>query len=148
MGERFSDAVDAAIQGTGVISVQSGGLSAEINVVESGPVGVIVDHLRVRGCSGSIVERTDAVARTLRPSGTDLMPIEVDARLGGATLRSPVDRQRRFFEAGVTEDAIELKRHRVDEDGTRHPTDFSLTREDLGELLDGLGDALLPEEID
>ena len=149
MSERLSETADESIRAPGPVAVTSpDGLSAEINVVKTGPVGVIIDRLRVTGPAGDIAERTNTLADTLRPNGTALSPIEIDPRLGGATLRSPLDRQRRFFEAEVTEDAIQLTRNRVSDDGVREPTDFSLTREALREILDGIEDMMLPEDED
>ena len=148
MSQQLSEATDDAISQPGSTTVESGGLSAEIDVVESGPIGVIIDRLRVRGPSGDISKRAHRLADILRPGGTPLSPIEVDPRLGGAILRSPLDRQHRFFEADVTEDAIELTRQRVEADGSRQPTDFSLTREELGEILDGIESVILPVDAE
>ena len=147
MSKRLSEAADSKIQSPGTISVQSpDGLSAELDVAKSGPVGVILRRLRVTGPPDDLTRRAADVARTIHPSGATLTPIEVDPRLGGATLRSPVDRQRRFYEAEVTEDSVELTRCTVGEDGARAPAEFSLTREGLSEILDGIEDVMLPEE--
>jgi hypothetical protein len=148
MSKPLSEAADRAIAAPGAVSVASGGLSAEIDVVESGPVGVVIERLRVTGPTGDLGRRAADLSDAMRPGGTPLAPVEVDPRLGGATLRGPLDRQRRFFEAEVTGDAVELTRKRVGEDGTRQKSDFSLTREALGELLDGIGDAMQPEDDD
>jgi hypothetical protein len=143
MSERLSEVADEAMSAPGAVVVSSGGLSAEIEVVESGPVGVVVGRVRVVGPSGDVARRAAEVAEGVRPGGTSLRAVEVDARLGGATLRSSVDRHRRFYEVGITGEAVELTRTRVGEDGTRRKADFSLTREGLGELLDGIEDCFI-----
>lgn len=147
MSTRLSAAATDDVQSIGTISLQAPeGLSAALDVVESGPVGVVLGRLLVKGPPGDLAQRAAEFARTLHPGGTPLTPLEVDPRLGGATLRSPVDRQRRFYEAEITVDSIELTRSRVGEDGSRSPVDFSLTREGLSELLDRIEDVMLSAE--
>ena len=64
-------------------------------------------------------------------------PVEVDASLGGATLRTSPDEMRRgrFFEVNVRPDETEVHRYRV-EQGERKREEFTLTRDQLRELID------------
>ena len=123
-----------------------GDLSVEVDLADAGRIGVVVERVRMRGGSGTITERAEAVAQQLRPDGQALSPIEVDERLGGATLRGPLDSQRRFYEAEVTDEQVELSRKQVGEDGQRADADFALTRDQLGHLVDQLEDALDRDE--
>lgn len=143
---RTSAAVDAEIRaGAGrqtIAPPPAGPLSAEVMVDDADRIGVVVERIRLSGEGGSIEARAEALAARLRPGGQPLHPIEVDARLGGATLRSPLDPQRRFYEAEITPQQVELTRKQVDPEGTRSTIPFSLTRDQLAELIDQVEDAL------
>ena len=141
----LTDEVDK-ISSPGRHTAAAGGVSAEIDVIDADRIGVVIERVRARGRRGDVVERAAAFAERLRPGGQPLTPIEVDATLGGATLRSPPDDRRRYYEAGVTEDAIELTRQQVGSDGSRQPIDFALTREQLGDMIGGIADVMEPTE--
>ena len=130
---------------TATATRDTGDLSAEVTATDADRIGVVVERVRVHGGGGSVEARAEAVAAHVRPGGQALVPIEVDARLGGATLRSPPDDQRRFYEAEVTPEHIELTRRQVaPATGDRIDAPFPLTRDQLGELLDQLDHALPP----
>ena len=124
---------------TGTAAVQTQGGSAEAAVTEAGPVGVVLEHLRVDPAEAAPLPlRSRHLAEALRPGGERLVEVECDPSLGGATLRSaPADmRDRRFFEVVLDADGATLRRHRVGAGGERVPVPFALTREELARTVD------------
>jgi len=140
----LSEALDAALSAPGTATATSGDLTIEVEVKDVDRIGVVVDTIRVRGGSGSLHERAERLAEAVRPDGHSLVPIEVDPRLGGGRLRSPVDHRRRYFEANVTPAEVELRRTQVLEDNDRQPSELTVTRDQLGELVDQLEQAVAP----
>ncbi|MEL6342878.1 MAG: hypothetical protein AAFV53_07075 [Myxococcota bacterium] len=140
----LSEALEDAIDGAGTASAGSDGLTVEADLSQVGPIGVVVERVKVRGTPGDITERAADLEDRLRPDNQPMTAIEVDPRLGGAVLRSPVDRSRRFYEAEVTEDSVELTRQKVGEDGQRSASDFAVTREQLGDLVDQIQETVAP----
>lgn len=143
----LSEAVDRSVTGPGPVRVEHDDGVVEVDVVEAGPVGVVVERLRVRPHDPApLGARSRALARGLRPGGDRLVAVEVDEALGGATLRTdPRDlRGGRFFEVAVDADGAELRRHQVGDDGARAPAPFALTRDALGRAIDQM--AAVPDE--
>ncbi len=109
-------------------------------------VGVRADTLRWRPAAtprAPLGQRADAVARHLAaPLGGPLAPIEVDARLNRATLRTPLPalRRGRFWHVELEFDgAVAIERYRVVA-GERHREPLTLTREQLRDALEGLSE--------
>lgn len=142
----LDQALDAAPQG-GEIAVAGDGWSARIDASKVGPIGVVVDRLRVEGQPGDIERRAQAIAKDLRPQGERLDAVEVAPGLGGAILRTrPEDlRGGRFFEVDLDQDGAGLSRQRCKAEGGRQAEPFSLTREELGRVVDTLGEILSTE---
>ena len=68
-----------------------------------------------------------------------VQPVEVDPYLGGGVLRSRPEEMKKpeFYQVDLTGDReIGVRRYRVQADGQRKQTDFTLTREQLGDLID------------
>ena len=74
------------------------------------------------------------------PGGEQLRAFEIDPRPGGATLRPPPEdmRGRRFFAVDVHPGGARLRRLGVDEAAGRAVEAFTVTREQLGRLVDTL----------
>ncbi len=148
-GGRLGEALDGAISGRGRVEAEdAAGRRVRADVLDEDRLGVQIERLRVEA-PGGIPERVDRIAADLRPGGERLVPIEVDARLGGGVLRTRTDemRGRRYFEVEVDAEGAGLGRYRVEEDGTRTAEPFTVTREQLGRLVDTLaGPAPDPED--
>lgn len=137
---RLGRAAGAAIQGAGEVCVaDAAGNRATLRVRDADRLAVTLDGITVHAPADPVA-RAGGLARDLRPGGERLRAEEVDARLGGATLRTrPGDmRAGRFFEVVVRPEGVGLRRHRVDADGRRATEPFTLTREQLGRLVDTL----------
>lgn len=143
----LSEALDAALGGSaGTITAGAGDITVEVNITDIDRIGVVVDRISVQGGTGSLHERAQRITDRVTPDGQSMRPVEIDARLGGGQLRSPVDSRRRYFEASVTESAIEIRRNQLTEDNDRTPADLTMTRGQLGELIDQLEDVVDPIE--
>lgn len=119
-----------------------GGSAAEVEVVEVDRLGVSVRGVRVRGAAAGTVEgQARRLPDALRGLPDRLVPLEVEPRLGGAILRSdPEDvHEREYFE--VRTDGREATVERV-RGGTGERLPFTLTREQLGHLVDRVSDAM------
>lgn len=119
---------------------QGGGASASADVVDLDRLGVSLRGLRVtvpgRTLREAVGALPDAVGRAL---GEPLVVTEVAPALGGAVLRSPVDRDdREFYEVRTDGEQASVERWRVGEEG-RERVPFTLTRKDLGRVVEGLG---------
>ena len=128
------------------VRVEGPGWTAQIDARQVDRIGVVVDRLRVSGGEGDLAGRAGAIAETLRPQGERLRPVEVDPVLGGAVLRSrPEDMQRgRYYQVDLDATGAELSRHRRREGG-RDQEPFAVTREELGRIVEGLGEAMAPK---
>jgi hypothetical protein len=138
----LGSAVDRALdhQRRGRVGASEGERAAEVDVSEVGPIGVRVKRVAVRAPRAGVAEVAEALPERLRSLGERVAPVEVDPRLGGATLRSRPEemREREFFEVEVRGDEVSVERYRVGEDG-RAPVEFDLTRRQLRALVDELG---------
>jgi hypothetical protein len=141
-GEGLSVALEDALTGPGTITVEdTRGRQAEVDVIDLDRLGVEVERVRVKTpAAGDLAGRARALASSLRPSGERLVPVEVDERLGGGVLRTAREdiRGRRFFQVDLDPDGAEFGRYRVDDAGDRHPERFTVTREQLGQIVDAL----------
>jgi hypothetical protein len=138
-------AVDAAIDkatGPGTISAETDGASADIDVLEADRLGVRVRGVRiVRAEDIDITDEAKALPDRLRSLPERLMPVEVDPGLGGAILRTePSDvTDGEFYELEVRGPReLELKRFRAEPGKERDEADFTLTRKQLGKVVDEL----------
>ena len=149
--ETIGKATDAAVVEAGSFEVDHAGTRVEGEVERSGPVGVRLKHLKVSPSAVApidLYERAADLEQRLRPGGERLRAVEVDARLGGGTLRSRTEdmRRGRYFQIDLspTGDA-EVRRYRVHPTtGERTTEAFDLTRRQLEELVEHL--ARLPSE--
>ena len=143
----LGEAASAAIQGAGEVSVEDdAGRRATLRVRDADRLAVELEGIDVHA-PADLAERASHLADELRPGGERLRAFEVDPGLGGATLRTrPEDiRGGRYFEVEVRPGGAGLRRHRVDDEGRRQPESFTLTREQLGRLVDTLAAAPDPD---
>ncbi|TVQ88764.1 MAG: hypothetical protein EA397_16335 [Deltaproteobacteria bacterium] len=139
------DAIDLALDGVragGTAQIEGAGTQTEIEVVESDRLGVKVRRIRVERDRAYDVEALgDRWPKTVRQLPDRLKPVEIEPRLGGATLRSdPEDRvDDTFMEVEVRDRAAEVQRQRTTPAG-REASDWSMTREQLRGLLDALSE--------
>lgn len=143
--ERLRQALDAAASGSGgPVAVEGEGWTAQVQTEQVGPVGVVVDHLRVQGRPGDVAERAEAVVEALRPGGERLRAVEVDRGLGGAVLRTRERDMRggRYFEVELGPEEAVVRRHRVRKGEGRTAEPYALTREELGRIVEDLGEVL------
>lgn len=119
--------------------------TVEVDLSAKGPIGAKVHRVRVevRG-GGSLQVQAGRICERVRGLGERLVPVEVDARLGGGVLRSdPKDmRGRRYYEVGLDGTGATLERWRAKDGGGRDREPFELTREQLGRLVDDLAEGL------
>lgn len=141
----LSDALDDALQGLrkGKARVYSGDREAEIDVRDAGHLGVKIARVRVaRGAPIDLQEAAAALPAKVHALHEPIVPVEVDGRIGHAVLRTRPDamRKREFFEVDLSAAGdVDVRRYKVDETGDRGAIDWTLTREQLGRLLDELG---------
>ena len=110
---------------------------------------MVVDRLRVEGQAGDLRQRSEAVVAALRPQGERLHTVELDLALGGAVLRSiPQDMRRgRFFQVDLDATGLELHRHARSRAGGRSAEPFALTRDELGRIIEDIGQIMAGGEI-
>lgn len=127
--------------GTVGVDAPDGG-RAEVEVVEVDRLGASVRGVRVRAAeAGSIAGQAARLPDALRSLPERVVPVEVDPGLGGAILRSePREvRDHEFFE--VRTDGREATIERVRGEA-RERVPFTLTREELGRLVERVDDAM------
>ncbi len=139
LGNAIDRALDAQTRGT--ITVGKDEHRAEVDVVEVGAIGVRVKRLAVTAPRTDLEELAKALPGRLRSLPERVKTVEVDARLGGATLRTDPEEMRdnEFFEVEVRGDTVSVDRYKVS-GGGRTPVEFDLTRRQLGRLVDELDD--------
>jgi hypothetical protein len=142
LSEAFNEALDPSTDPIEV-TVTSGGSSATVDVIESDRLGVRVRSIQVhcahpRTPEQAAVELPDA----LRDLPTRLVPTEVDATLGGITLRTSPDDMPHgdFFQVDVRGDHTTIERLQPNQRGDRTNLDWTMTRDQLGRVLDKLGE--------
>ncbi len=139
--DRLDEALDRRIGQAGEVAIEADGRRAEVAVTDVDRLGVRVRGVKVhRAHDREVQAEAAALPERLRAIPEPLGPVEVDPALGGATLRTKPGalRDREFFEVEVrgTRD-VEVRRYRA-EVGDRKPIDWTMTREQLGRLLDQL----------
>lgn len=139
----LDDALDA-LGGAGEAEFGREGGSARVDAADVDRLGVRVRRVRVeRDAPWDVVERAAALPDRLRALPDRVAPQEVAPELGGAILRTrpedlrPTPTGTEYFEVDVRERSAEVRRVRV-RDGERTDADWTLTREQLGRLLDEL----------
>jgi hypothetical protein len=137
---RLDEALDRLPREGGTVRVDRRGAEAEVTVVEADRLGV-----RVRGVSITrerpidVSEEAKNLPERLRSLPERVAPVEVDAGLGGARLRTPPDELRggrEYFEVDVAPSRTSIRRTRVSDGGEREETDWTMTREQLDRLID------------
>lgn len=139
----LSSAFDAALQ-PGAVSAERDGVTVHADVVDADRLGASVRRLRVGGGDGDIPRQAAAIPEAARGALPErVVPVEVDAGLRGTILRSaPEDmRGREFYEIRSDGAEVTVERYRASADG-RDSVPFTLTRDQLGRLIDGLGEAM------
>lgn len=140
LADALAEALDRKSEGT--VTAEHGGAKAHVDVVTAGPVGVRLRGLKVeRGRDVSVEDAARQLPEQLAGVLPErVVPVEVDAGLGGAVLRTKPDEMRggEFVEVEVRGTRkVEVRRWRVGEE--REPRDWAMTRDALGRLLDELG---------
>lgn len=162
MTDRLSDALDAALDDhvasgarRGTVSAEIDGARAEIDVTDADRLGVAVRGVKVsRGTSGEgavgggapepvvdVAAEAERLSGGLRALPERVRAVEIDPRLGGAILRSDEGemRGREFFEVDVrASGTTSVQRLRPAEGGGRNVVDHTMTRGQLGRLVDEL----------
>ncbi len=131
----------------GTVTVEADGTTLEAELTDCERIGATVDRLRVRHeQSGDLQAQADAMTRGQRGLGERLRQVEVEPSLGGAVLRSePEDMSDgRYWEVSVGEEGrqAELERWKVGEQGQREREPYTVTRGNLGKIVDGLAEGL------
>lgn len=135
-------AVDAGLA-PGPVRAEQEGAVAEVDVEDVDRLGVRVRSLRVTGARPVGVQaHAERLPEALRALHERVVPVEVAPELGGAVLRTEPGevRDREFFEVHTDGHEVRVGRLRVAE-GSRTATGFTLTREQLRRLVDGLGES-------
>lgn len=131
------DALDKTLR-PGTVAADDGEVRAEVDVADVDRLGVSVRGVRVRGPVGRDLRDTvERLPDALGVLSEPVTPVEVDPTLGGAVLRSPPKR-REFYEVRTDGREVSVERHRIGPEG-RARVPFTLTREQLGRLVEGVG---------
>ena len=143
LGKAVDDALDALNPDTpsGTVQAEVQGRSAQVEVADVDRIGVRVRRIRVERDRDYDVERiAEAWPRELRDLPDRVVPVEVDPRMGGASLRSDPDEMRdgRFVDIEVRGRVAEVRRRVRNRGEVRDDADFTLTREQLGRMVDDL----------
>ena len=129
-----------ALDGEGSVSAEVPGGEATVEVVAVDGLGVKVREVRVNRSNPFDLEtECQALPDRVRSLPHRLQPVEVDVGLGGGTLRSRPEemRKRDFYQVDLTGGRnVGVRRFKVDKNGERKAADFTLTREQLGDLID------------
>ncbi|MDP2307629.1 MAG: hypothetical protein Q8P18_16520 [Pseudomonadota bacterium] len=141
----LADGLDRSLM-PGSVEVDIDGVHAEVDVVEVDRLGVSVRGVRVREATartrggGDVVGHARRLPEALGVLGEKVVPVEVDPTLGGAVLRSKPRRQE-YFEVRSDGREVSVEKLRRGPEG-RARVPFTLTREQLGRLVDGVGEVL------
>ena len=146
LGDLLEKKLDLPGSGEGSVQVESdSGAVAQVDVLDSDRLGATVDRVRVTVPEAApLQQQADAITGRVRELGGRLIPVEVDERLGGGRLRTRKKDLRggRFFEVDLDGEGATVDRFKVGEDGGRSRQPYTLTREQLGRLVDDLADGL------
>ncbi len=136
----MSDTLDKALDGLdgpGIIEVEEAGGKTRVDVVETDRLGVRVRGIHVGHGERDMQRVAEVLPGAVRAIPGRLVPVEVAPVLGGATLRTrPEDmRRKQFFEVEVRKGGTDIRRYQV-KDGSREGRDWTMTREQLRDLVD------------
>ena len=143
--DALNDKLDLPGVDTGPVEVESSTGKAEVDLVEVGPIGARVKHVKVSVPDAAPLQtQASGICERLRGLGERLVPVEVDERLGGGVLRSAPGEMhgRRYYEVGLDGDSATIERYRALDDGGREQEDFTVTRDQLGRMVDDLAKGL------
>lgn len=138
--------LDGALR-KGTVRVGQGGWTVEVEVTDADRLGVSVRGVRVRGPErGDVVGQAQRLPEALGVLPDRVRPLEVDPALGGAVLRSRVRTPREggareYFEVRTDGREVSVEKLRAGPNG-RAAVPFTLTREQLGRLVDDVGEAI------
>lgn len=144
LSKALDDALDEARdsgQTSGTVHADAGERRAEVELVDVDRLGVRVRKIRVQRDTPYDVERVaEAWPRELRDLPDRIHPVEVDPRLGGATLRSRPDEMRgdSFIDIEVRGGSAEVRRRVRHRGEAREEGELTFTREQLGRVVDDL----------
>lgn len=130
---------------TGPVEVEANEGRVQLDLADADRLGAKIDRLRVSVPSAApLGQQAERICRRVRTLPERLVPIEIDDRLGGGILRSTADemRNKRYFEVGLDGDGATLERFKARPEGGRERQPFTLTREQLGRLVDDLAESL------
>jgi hypothetical protein len=129
----------------GAVVVEQEGRRVEVQVLDLDRLGVEVERIKVVGRGAPLEAVARRLPEALQSLPERMVPVEVDPGLGGAILRTdPRDlRGRQFFEARSDGKSVELERMQGTAEG-REKRGFTLTREQLGRIVEGIGEVLDP----
>ncbi len=144
LGEKLGKKLDLPGVTGGSVEVSGADGSVEVEIVELDGLGAKVDRVRVRVPTPSnLPQQAEKISEQVRGLGERLMPVEVDERLGGGVLRSkPEEMRGGYYEVGLDGSGATVERYRVGDDGLREKKPFTVTREQLGRLVDDLEEGL------
>ena len=135
----LEEALDQLPVGGGIVTVVRKGAKASVDVLDADRLGVRVKGVRVdRPRPTDVVEEARVLPDRLRSLPERIAPVEVAPDLGGARLRTRPEelRGREWFEVDVDREQTSIRRVRGEDDGSRTPVDWTLTREQLDRLID------------
>jgi hypothetical protein len=144
MTERLSDALERALSqqsGPGRVVAASDGRSVEVDVIDVDRLGARVRGVHVVRSAPFDLERlVEEAPDVLRDLPERVIPVEVDPTLGGATLRSrPAEvRDHTYTDVEIRGSEARVFRHRRVRGTDPEPADWTLTREQLGRVVDAL----------
>lgn len=142
LGKATDAAIDEAPASAGSVEAQEDGARSKVEVIDADRLGVRVRGVRVqRAADMDIGREAGELPQRLRSLPERLVPVEVDAGLGGAILRTEPSEltEGEFYELEVRGPRdLELKRYRVEPGKERERTDWTMTRKQLGRLVDEL----------
>jgi hypothetical protein len=134
----------------GPVRVEGEGCTAEVDVEDVDRLGVRVRGLRVTGSApGDITKQAERLPDACRALPERIVPVEIAPGLGGAVLRTDPREvvEREFFEVRTDGRAVTVGRVQSGPEG-REARPFTVTREQLKRLVDGLGEAMEPRAED
>lgn len=133
-------ALDALDGSEGQVEAEVPGGQATVDVVAVDGLGVKVRGVKVhRSKPFELETECRELPDRVRSLPHRLQPVEVDPLLGGGVLRSRPEemRKKEFYQVDLVGDRdVGVRRYRVGKDGQRSPIDFTMTREQLGDLID------------
>ena len=140
-GKPLQEALDTQTS-SGVVGVECDRGHAEVDVIDADRLGVRIRRVKVtRPKEIDIPAEATTLPQRLRSLPDRVQPIEVAPELGGAIFRTkPGDiRDNEFFEVGITKPGdVEVKRYQARPGDGRIERDWTMTRDQLGRLLDEL----------